>query len=49
MEREAGPTHGRVALVQVSGYTSAIDVQRDLELIRQLPGGYTDARILVQD
>jgi general secretion pathway protein A len=49
VEREAGPTHGRLAVVQVSGYTSEIDVQRDLELIRQLPGGYTDARIVEQN
>ncbi len=49
VERTAGATGGRLALVEVSGYTSAAAIQRDLELIRQLPGGYADARIVQQD
>jgi len=40
---------GRLVQVQVSGYTSAIDVQRDLQRIRELPGGYGDARIRERD
>ena len=44
-EREGGPT-GRILQVRISGYTSAVDVQRDLERIRELPGGYSDARIV---
>jgi hypothetical protein len=32
--------------VNVGGYTSAIEVQRDFQRIRELPGGYTDARIV---
>jgi general secretion pathway protein A len=47
-EREGGPT-GRLLQVRISGYTSAIDVQRDLERIRELPGGYSDARIVERD
>jgi hypothetical protein len=34
--------------VNVEGYTSVIDVQRDLQRIRELPGGYGDARIVEQ-
>jgi hypothetical protein len=34
--------------VTIGGYTSAIDVQRDLQRIRELPG-YADARIVEQD
>lgn len=47
-ERAGGPT-GRLMLVTISGYTSAIDVQRDLQRIRELPGGYSDARIVEQN
>jgi hypothetical protein len=36
-------------LVQISGYASAIDVQRDLQRVRALPGGYSDARVVEQD
>ena len=43
-EREGGP-NGRILQVTISGYTSATDVQRDLERIRELPG-YSDARIV---
>jgi cell division septation protein DedD len=32
--------------VLVGGYSSAIDVERDLQRVRELPGGYTDARLL---
>jgi type II secretory pathway predicted ATPase ExeA len=49
VERDGGPGRGRFMLVMVSGYTSAIDVQRDLQQIRALPGGYADARIVEQD
>jgi general secretion pathway protein A len=49
VERTAGATHGRLAQVEVAGYRSAIDVQRDLLLIRRLPGGYRDARIVEQN
>ena len=49
VERDGGPARGRFMLVMVSGYTSAIDVQRDLQQIRGLPGGYTDARIIEQE
>jgi general secretion pathway protein A len=45
VERDWGPPRGRLVQVNVGGYTSAIDVERDLQRIRELPGGYTDARI----
>jgi type II secretory pathway predicted ATPase ExeA/cell division septation protein DedD len=45
VERDGGAVRGRWMQVMVSGYTSAIDVQRDLQQIRALPGAYTDARI----
>jgi type II secretory pathway predicted ATPase ExeA len=40
---------GRLVQVQISGYTSAIDVQRDLQRVREMPGGYADAQIVDQD
>jgi cell division septation protein DedD len=46
VERDGGPERGRFMVVMVSGYTSATDVQRDLQQIRSLPGGYSDARIV---
>lgn len=46
LERDWGPPRGRMVQVEVGGYASAIDVQRDLQQIRELPGGYTDARIV---
>jgi len=46
--RDGGAAHGPLTLVRVSGYTSALDVQRDLQRIRELPGGYGDARIVEQ-
>ena len=45
VERDAGE-RGRFVQVEIRGYTSAIDVQRDLQRIRQLPGGYGDAKII---
>jgi cell division septation protein DedD len=48
VERSGGPT-GRLFVVQISGYASALDVERDLHQIRELPGGYSDARIVEQD
>ena len=48
VERDGGAAHGRLTLVRVSGYTSPLDVQRDLQRIRELPGGYGDARIVEQ-
>jgi general secretion pathway protein A len=47
VERDGGP-NGRLVQVKISGYSSAIDVQRDLQRIRELPGGYGDARIVEQ-
>ena len=49
VELDGGATHGPLTQVKVSGYTSAIDVQRDLQRIRELPGGYSDARIVERD
>ena len=46
--RDGGAAHGRLTLVRVSGYTAAADVQRDLQRIREMPGGYGDARIVGQ-
>lgn len=49
VERDGGATGGLLTQVKVSGYTSAIDVQRDLQRIRELPGRYSDARIVERD
>jgi hypothetical protein len=46
VERDGGPTRGRFVQVLISGYTSPIDVERDLHRIRELPGGYADARVV---
>jgi general secretion pathway protein A len=46
VEHDWGPPRGRLLQVNVGGYASAIEVQRDLEQIRGLPGGYRDARIV---
>jgi general secretion pathway protein A len=43
-----GVANGRFTLVRVGGYTAVGDVQRDLQRIRELPGGYGDARIVEQ-
>jgi general secretion pathway protein A len=48
VERTGGPT-GRVQQVLIGGYTTAIDVQRDLQRIRELPGSYRDARIIEEN
>jgi general secretion pathway protein A len=48
VERTGGPT-GRLLQVTIGGYTSTFDVQRDLQRIRELPGGYIDARIVEQE
>jgi len=49
VERDGGTARGRWMQVMISGYTSAIDVQRDLQQIRALPGAYGDARIVEQE
>lgn len=49
VERDFGPPRGRLVVVSVGGYGSAIDVQRDLQRIRELPGGYGDARIVARE
>jgi cell division septation protein DedD len=46
VEFDFGPPRGRLVQVIVGGYSSAIEVERDLQRIRQLPGGYSDARLL---
>jgi general secretion pathway protein A len=46
VERDWGPPRGRLVHVSVGGYATAIDVERDLRRIRELPGGYGDARIV---
>lgn len=49
VERDGGAARGRWMQVMVSGYTSAIDVERDLQQIRALRGGYLDARIVERE
>jgi type II secretory pathway predicted ATPase ExeA/cell division septation protein DedD len=49
VEKDWGLPRGRLVLVSVGAYTSASDVQRDLQRIRELPGGFTDARIVERD
>jgi general secretion pathway protein A len=46
LERDWGAPRGRLVQVNVGGYASEIDVHRDLERLRELPGGYSDARIV---
>jgi cell division septation protein DedD len=46
VEHDWGPPRGRLLQVNVGGYATATEVQRALELIRELPGGYRDARIV---
>ena len=46
VEHDWGPPRGRLLQVNVGDYASATDVQRDLQQIRALPGGYQDARII---
>lgn len=49
VERDFGPPRGRLVVVSVGGYASALDVQRDLQRIRELPGGYGDALIVARE
>jgi len=46
VEHDWGPPRGRLVHVSIDGYASAIAVERDLRRIRELPGGYGDARIV---
>jgi hypothetical protein len=48
IERDWGPPRGRMYQVNVGGYASASDVEQDLQKIRELPGGYRDARVVEQ-
>ena len=48
-EVDGGPARGRFVQVKISGYTSAAEVQRALIQIRELPGGYRDARVIESD
>jgi hypothetical protein len=45
VELDLGPPRGRLLQVIVGGYSSALEVERDLQRIRELPG-YSDARLL---
>ena len=47
VERDFGPRRGRLTQVIVGGYDSALEVERDLRRIRELPG-YGDAYLLVR-
>jgi cell division septation protein DedD len=44
--RDLGPPRGRLFQVIVGGYSSALEVERDLRRIRELPG-YGDSHVLV--
>jgi hypothetical protein len=46
VEVDGGPARGRFVQVKISGYTSATEVERALQRIRELPGGYADARVI---
>ena len=46
VERDFGPPRGRLLQVIVGGYSSALDVERDLRRIRELPG-YSDSHVLI--
>jgi hypothetical protein len=46
VEIDGGAARGRFVQVRIGGYTSGADVQRALQQIRELPGGYGDARII---
>ena len=46
VDHDWGPPRGRWLQVNVGGYASADEAERDLQEIRQLPGGYQDARIV---
>jgi cell division septation protein DedD len=45
VQLDLGPPRGRLWQVIVGGYSSALEVQRDLQRIREMPG-YKDARLL---
>jgi len=49
VEHDWGPPRGRLLQVNVGGYVSATDAERDLQQIRELPGGYRDARVIVRE
>ena len=49
VEVDGGPARGRFVQVKISGYTSATEVERALQRIRELPGGYADARVSESD
>jgi len=49
VEHDWGPPRGRLLQVNVGGYASATDAERDLEQIRELPGGYRDARVIERE
>ncbi len=46
VEHDSGLPRGRWLQVNVGGYASADEAERDLQQIRLLPGGYQDARIV---
>jgi cell division septation protein DedD len=46
VELDPGPTRPHVHQVIVGGFGSAIEVERALQHIRELPGRYTDAKIV---
>jgi len=48
VELDRSRAHGRRVQVRVSGYTSALDVQRDLQRIHELPA-YRDAYVVEHD
>lgn len=47
VERDFGPPRGRLLQVIVGGYSSALEVERDLRRIRELPE-YGDARLIAR-
>ncbi len=49
VEHDWGPPRGRLQQVNVGGYVSSSDAQRDLQQIRELPGGYRDARVIERE
>ena len=48
IERDWGPPRGRMYQINVGGYASPNDADPDLQKIRELSGGYRDARIVEQ-
>lgn len=49
VEKDWGQPRGRLVHVSVGTYTSPADVQRDLQRIRELPGGFADARVVERE